>query len=59
MHIVSHFAYLDAGTGSLIIQSLIGIVAGIAVFWRKLLAAVKLKFSSLFKKTEGGKSADK
>jgi hypothetical protein len=59
MHIVSHFAYLDAGTGSLIIQSLIGIIAGIAVFWRKLLATFKLKFGSLFKKTKGGKSSEK
>lgn len=59
MHIMSHFAYLDAGTGSLIIQSLIGVVAGIAVFWRKLIAAIKLKFSALFKKAESGKSAEK
>jgi hypothetical protein len=59
MHIVSHFAYLDAGTGSLIIQSLIGIVAGIAVFWRKLLAAAKLKFGSVFKKTDAAKNSDK
>jgi hypothetical protein len=65
MHIVSHFAYLDAGTGSLIVQSLIGIVAGIAVFWRKLLASVKMKFGSAFKKsadsekTASAKTTDK
>jgi len=35
MHALFHFAYLDPGTGSLIIQSLIGITAGVAVFGRK------------------------
>lgn len=50
MHILFHFAYLDPGTGSLIIQSLIGAVAGIAVFGRRLLLAVKMKFT--------GKKAD-
>jgi hypothetical protein len=44
MHIVSHFAYLDPGTGSLIIQSLIGAVAGVTVFGRRILNAIKAKF---------------
>lgn len=58
MHVLSHFAYLDAGTGSLIVQSLIGVVAGIAVFWRKLVFAVKVKLGRE-KKTETAKSTDK
>jgi hypothetical protein len=44
MNFVFHFAYLDPGTGSLIIQSLIGAIAGIAVFGRRILASIKLKF---------------
>lgn len=59
MHILSHFAYLDAGTGSLIIQSVIGILAGVAVFWRKIVVATKAKFGSLFGKAETAKKTDK
>ena len=31
-----HLAYLDAGTGSLLLQALLGGAAGMAVFWRAL-----------------------
>jgi hypothetical protein len=44
MHVLTHFAYLDAGTGSLIIQAVIGVLAGIGVFWRRILANIKSKF---------------
>jgi hypothetical protein len=44
MHLVQHLAYLDPGTGSLIIQSLIGAIAGIAVFGRRILTTIKMKF---------------
>lgn len=44
MHLLFHFAYLDPGTGSLIIQSLIGAIAGVAVFGRRMLVAIKMKF---------------
>ena len=32
------FAYFDAGTGSMLIQVAVGLVAGIAVFWGKIKA---------------------
>lgn len=59
MHFVSHFAYLDAGTGSLIIQSIVGIAAGIAVFGRRLIGGVKTKFAGMFGKKEAAKPATK
>jgi len=39
------FAYFDPGTGSLIIQALIGGLAAVTLFWGR----VKLFFASLFK----------
>jgi hypothetical protein len=35
-----NFAYLDPGTGSLIIQSLIGVIAGVSVFGRNAIANI-------------------
>lgn len=39
---VNHLAYLDAGSGSLIVQAVIGGVAGVAVaaklYWRRLVS---------------------
>lgn len=52
MHVISHFAYLDAGTGSLIIQALIGVVAGVAVFARRILFAIRSKIPGMAKKGE-------
>lgn len=40
IHVIN-FAYLDAGTGSIVIQSIIGIVAGIGLFGRKAFASVR------------------
>ena len=39
------FAYFDPGTGSLIIQGLIGAIAAITVFWRQLKSYVHSLFS--------------
>jgi hypothetical protein len=50
MHHLFQFAYLDAGTGSLIIQSIIGLFAGIAVFGHRMKNNIKLKFAQLFGK---------
>ena len=50
MHSLNYFAYLDAGTGSLIIQSLIGLAAGVAVFGRRFIANATLKVKSVFKR---------
>ena len=57
MSIFNHFAYLDAGTGSLIVQSIVGAVAGVAVFGRRLITKATLKVKSLFSRNDK-KSAD-
>ena len=45
-----NFAYLDPGTGSLIVQSLIGVVAGVSVFGRNAIAKVTHKTKRAFSK---------
>jgi hypothetical protein len=44
------FAYLDPNTGSLVIQALIGIIAGIALFGRKSISLFKDRIKSKFSK---------
>jgi len=39
------FAYFDPGTGSLLIQALVGSVAFLAMFWRQFKAYVSRLFS--------------
>ncbi len=39
------FAYFDPGTGSLIIQGLIGAVAAVAVFWGRVKSFVRSLFT--------------
>lgn len=41
MHQLFNFAYLDAGTGSMVIQSIIGIVAGVGLFGRKAVTSIR------------------
>ena len=48
--ILIHFGYLDPGTGSMIIQAIIGVIAGVAVFGRRVIASTALKIKSLFTK---------
>jgi hypothetical protein len=50
MQLFTHFAYLDAGTGSLIIQSLIGITAGVAVFGRRAIGRAGRRARAMFGK---------
>jgi hypothetical protein len=52
MHSVNYLAYLDAGTGSLIIQSLVGVVAGVAVFGRRMVSNSLHKVKSVFKRSD-------
>lgn len=40
------FAYFDAGTGSLIIQGLVGALAFVTVFWEKVKAVIHSFFST-------------
>jgi hypothetical protein len=56
-----NFAYLDPSTGSIVIQSLIGIVAGVTVFGRNAIHQVAGKAKRLFTKSEasGAKSEAK
>ncbi len=39
------FAYFDPGTGSLIIQTIIGILAFAAVYWRRIIESIRSFFS--------------
>ena len=50
MHLVNYVAYLDAGTGSLIIQALIGIFAGVALFARRYIFTIPTRIASVFKR---------
>ena len=40
---VQAYAYFDPGTGSMLIQVAVGLLAGIAVFWRKIKAFISSK----------------
>ena len=51
MHIfLTQLGYLDPGTGSIIIQAIIGVAAGIAVFGRRTIHSVSRKIQSWFGK---------
>lgn len=43
MIIFDSFAYLDFGTGTVIVQAIVGAVAGVALFGRRMVTAVKQK----------------
>ncbi len=43
MSIFHSFAYLDFQTGSVIVQAIVGAVAGVALFGRRLIVRVKQK----------------
>lgn len=38
------FAYIDPGTGALLVQGLIGALTAIALFWRRVMAYVRSIF---------------
>lgn len=52
------FAYLDAGSGSMLVQLLLGGFAGLAVivklYWRRLLAALGRRKAEPVEAAEGG-----
>ena len=56
-HLIN-LAYLDPGTGSLIIQSLIGVVAGVAVFGRNAISQISLKAKRLFNRDHSKSEAE-
>ena len=51
---MSYFAYLDAGTGSLIVQTVVGALVGIGVilktFWGRIIGVFKKSYSDSAKK---------
>ena len=55
--LIKAHAYFDPGTGSLIIQAIIALVAGSALFFKRLWLGLHLKlmsfFSKLIKKNNG------
>ena len=53
------FNYLDAGTGSIIVQSIVGVAAGIAVFGRRMLSGVGHKVRSLTGRSGSRQTVDK
>lgn len=47
MHEFFNFGYIDTGTGSLVVQSIIGIFAAIGVFGRRVIGSFIHKLRSL------------
>jgi hypothetical protein len=52
------YAYLDPGTGSIILQALVSIIAAIAAFFSLARYKVKVFFKSLFKKNNNDANKD-
>lgn len=52
MFFLDHLAYLDPASGSIIIQAVIGAVAGIGIFGRRAISGVGHKVRSLFGKSK-------
>lgn len=52
---LTHIGYLDPGTGSIIIQAVVGVAAGIAIFGRKMIGNISQKVRAIF----GRKDSDK
>lgn len=49
MHfLTTQFAYLDPGTGSIVIQAIVGVGAGVAVFGRRTFGRIATKAKALF-----------
>ncbi|MBI2007787.1 hypothetical protein HYU82_01575 [Candidatus Saccharibacteria bacterium] len=46
------FSYLDPGTGSIIVQSIVGVVAGVGLFGRRIFINSVTKARNLFKKNK-------
>jgi hypothetical protein len=50
---------LDPSAGSVVFQSVIGIVAGVGVFGRKIFSGLAAKVKGIFSKSETSKSHEK
>jgi len=52
MESLIHFAYLDPGTGSLVLQSIVGVLLGTIVVLRTKIKQLYYKFKNIGKKEE-------
>ncbi len=52
---LTHIGYLDPGTGSIIIQAVVGVAAGIAIFGRKVMSNISHKVRAIFGKKDKSK----
>jgi hypothetical protein len=59
LRIVSFFAYLDPNMGSVVFQSIIGVVAGVGVFGRKVFSGLGSKIKDTLSRSESTKSSEK
>jgi hypothetical protein len=58
LHIHSFFAYLDPSYGSVVFQSVVGIVAGVGVFGRKVFSGLGHKVKGVFSRSASSKSQE-
>jgi len=58
LHIHSVFAYLDPSYGSVVFQSIVGVVAGVGVFGRKIFSGLGHKVKGIFSRSESSKSEE-
>jgi hypothetical protein len=59
LRLIGHFAYLDPNMGSVVFQSIVGVVAGVGVFGRKLFSGLGQKVKGIFSRSESSKSLEK
>jgi hypothetical protein len=59
LRLFNHFAYLDPNMGSVVFQSVIGIVAGVGVFGRKVFSGLSHKIKGIFSRSESSKPLEK
>ena len=58
MRLIALFGYLDPGTGSIVIQSVVGVVAGVGLFGRRMLGSLKNRAKSLFTSSKSSNNQD-
>lgn len=59
MHdLFTQLGYLDPGTGSIIVQAVVGVTAGIAVFGRRVISNAASKARALFSRKAGKEDSE-
>jgi hypothetical protein len=59
VHRFIFFAYLDPSAGSVVFQSIVGVVAGVGLFGRKVFSGLGQKVKGIFSRSESSKSTEK